>query len=419
MGVLGFYYGLRRLIAPKEKSEEKKDNTEKNKIPYFDIYEGVREIYPYTIFDADQLGSFIGNLAEGSLLNDSEKKAFDLMWDLACMDIDGFGHNIPFLKEGCYEIINQNGIRVRFQKRQSPIKDDYIEQGRADFVYLSEDGDLVIRQNERNSKAFLIYVSENISGRLLYAVREAEARTFYRDPEYIQTRRIGPRDSFPYFNIYEGLNNVNPYTIFDADQLGSFIGNLAEGSLLNDSEKKAFDLMWDLACKDIDGFGYNIPFLKEGCFEFFNQDGISARFQKRQTPEGKIIEEGRADFVYLSEDGDFVIRQNENNSHMFLVYVSENISDRLLQALGEAEVRALHLNPECIQTRERLGIPKSLTQAIETTKIAKRDFQEQYRINSQDSVSHYLTEKTTENEIVESEKSNKNDEINSSDEEER
>lgn len=45
---------------------------------------------------------------------------------------------------------------------------------------------------------------------------------------------------------------------------------------------------------------------------------------------------------------------------MFLVYVSEDISDRLLKALSEAEAEVLQLSIENEQTRDRLGIPKTL-----------------------------------------------------------
>lgn len=405
MGVLGFFNGLKRLIAPTEEAKNENYNTEKDKVPYFDIYEGLRNVYPLAIFDYNQLASFISNLAKNSWLNDSEKKAFHLLWNVACMDIDGFGHNIPFLKEGCYEIFNQDGNKVRFQKRQSSVKDYYLEEGRADFVYLSEDGGFVVRQNERNSKVFLIYVSENISDRLLNAVREAEARALYLNPAYAPTRRLGTEDSSQSFNIYEGLNKVNPYAIFVANpeisQLSCFLGHLAENEnkLLKDSEVEALSMMWNLLCMDIDGFGHNVPFLKEGSYEFFNQDGISARFQKRQSSvKDDYVEGGIADFVYISEDGDFAIRQNENNSNTFLVYVSEDTSDRLLQAFGEAEADALKLNPDCIQTRERLGIPEALTQEIARAKTGKRSFQDQYRINAQESSTNYLPGKATEGE---------------------
>lgn len=50
--------------------------------------------------------------------------------------------------------------------------------------------------------------------------------------------------------------------------------------------------------------------------------------------------------MYYSPDGNFVINQHERNKKIFLIYVSEGMSKRLLSALREAEIDALGLKEE-------------------------------------------------------------------------
>ena len=154
-------------------------------------------------------------------------------------------------------------------------------------------------------------------------------------------------------NIYEELGIIQPFTLLVAGQFNSFIANLSEDkyTLLNDSEKNAFNVLWDVACIDIDDFGNNIWNLKKGIFEVYNKDGIIVKFEKKSAEVNDTYDEGRANFIYLSKDGNFIINQNDRNKRAFLVYTSENISDRLVKALRYAEALALGIeieNIDCI-----------------------------------------------------------------------
>ena len=52
-------------------------------------------------------------------------------------------------------------------------------------------------------------------------------------------------------------------------------------------------------------------------------------------------DDGRVTFYYQSPDGNIAIQQHERNKEIMLVYVSENINSRLLNALLIAESNAL------------------------------------------------------------------------------
>ena len=191
------------------------------------------------------------------------------------------------------------------------------------------------------------------------------------------------------FNIYEELGIITPFTVLADKQFKSFIAALSsnKNGILNDAEKGAFHELWSTAGVDFCGYGNNIWNLYEGCFEIYNKDGVIVRYEKKKAEARPKYEDsyddGRANFVYLSKDGNFIINQNERNKKVFLVYVSEDISDRLLRALSEAEAEVLDLSLESIQTRERLGIPKSL----DVTNIKTETIQEKYRVNIEDK--HY------------------------------
>ena len=151
-------------------------------------------------------------------------------------------------------------------------------------------------------------------------------------------------------DFYGGIGIIKPFTVLAGSQFNSFIGELAinKKGILNDAENKAFKELWDAACIDIDGFGNDIWNLKYGRFEIYKKEDITLKFEKRKSnvKDDHTIEVGRANFVYLSKEGNFIINQNDRNEKVFLVYVSNNISDRLLEALSEAEIKALHLSTE-------------------------------------------------------------------------
>ena len=175
-------------------------------------------------------------------------------------------------------------------------------------------------------------------------------------------------------NIYEELGLIKPFTILAGGQFNSFIAELANNNSkqLNDIEQGAFKVLWNAACIDIDGFGNNIWNLKEGCFEIYNKEGTIVRFEKKKSQvktKYESLDDGRANFVYLSEDGNFVINQNERNKKIFVVYVSDNMSYRLFSVLRNAEAEALGLKPEIAPAIDGTGIPDTLN--IATTLLPK------------------------------------------------
>ena len=208
-------------------------------------------------------------------------------------------------------------------------------------------------------------------------------------------------------NIYEELGIITPYTVLAGTQFNSFISELASNKsrILNEVEQGAFDELWSVACIDIDGFGNNIWNLKKGCFEIYNKDGVTVRFEKKnaEVKDKYLMDVGRANFVYLSGEGNFIINQNDRNQKVFLVYVSENISDRLLKALSEAEVKALDLNPESSQVRNRLGIPKTLD-ILSIEPKENKTIQEKYRVDIEKSDINALTNHSKNMETDEREK---------------
>ena len=55
--------------------------------------------------------------------------------------------------------------------------DEDFAEGRVTFSFKSNEGEIVIYQNERNKKIFIAYVSEDISQRLLRIFRDVETET--------------------------------------------------------------------------------------------------------------------------------------------------------------------------------------------------------------------------------------------------
>lgn len=185
---MSIFNRLKRLMAPQEEKVEDK-KSEQN------IYEELGIITPFTVLADTQFNSFIAELSnnKSKILNDVEQGAFHELWSAACIDIDGFGNNIWNLQEGCFEIYNKDGVRVRFEKKNAEVKNKYsLDVGRANFVYLSKDGNFIINQNDRNQRVFLVFVSDNISDRLLKALSEAEVEALELSTESSQVRnRLG------------------------------------------------------------------------------------------------------------------------------------------------------------------------------------------------------------------------------------
>ena len=197
-------------------------------------------------------------------------------------------------------------------------------------------------------------------------------------PEKPQTEELSK-------NIYVELGIIEPFTLLVGKQFNSFVAELAKNKsgILNDIEKKAFDVLWDVACIDIDGFGNNIWNLKVGSFEIYNKEEVILRFEKKtsKVKEKYGFDEGRANFAYLSKDGNFIISQSDRNKKAFLVYVSENMTDRLLKALRNAEAEALEIKKDNSMSNTRIGIPDTIS-IPSISGETSRNINTQYRINA-------------------------------------
>ena len=184
-------------------------------------------------------------------------------------------------------------------------------------------------------------------------------------------------------NIYAELGIVEPFTVLAGGQFNSFIGELSENKygILNQTEQEAFEQLWYAAGIDMGGTGNNIWNLKKGSFEIYNKDGVVIRYEKKsaEVKDKYSSDNARANFVYLSKDGSVVINQNDRNQKVFLVYVSEDITDRLLRVLSDAEIEALNLETESIQGKNRVGIPSNANIPTIETKTTP-SIQERYKV---------------------------------------
>lgn len=175
-----------------------RDNLSKNKSQNptnENIYQELGDIEPFTPLAGGQFNVFISELSneKNKYLTEAERKGFSALWHNACIDIDGFGNNIWQLPKGVFTIFDKENIRIKFYKKDSSVKDIYIEQGRADFFFLSDEGNFVIHQDDRNKNVFLVYVSKNLNQRLLNALRFAEAKALdikYEHSEDVSLRPI-------------------------------------------------------------------------------------------------------------------------------------------------------------------------------------------------------------------------------------
>lgn len=174
-------------------------------------------------------------------------------------------------------------------------------------------------------------------------------------------------------NIYDELGIIEPFTILVDNQFNLFISKLADNKygLLKEAEKNAFEALWNDACVDIDGFGNNIWNLKKGTFEIYNKEDVIVRFEKKSSnvKDKNGYDEGRANFVYLSNDGNLIISQSDRNKKVFLVFVSLDITDRLLKTLRSAEAEALGIEFENEKENKRVGIPDTMV----NSQITKRN----------------------------------------------
>lgn len=164
---MGFFNKIKRLMPLPEKTSFDRN-----------IYEDLGIVRPFTALENSQMREFIGELSNNKSLREDEKKAFESLWYAICPDIDGFGNNIWNLKEGQFTIYEKGEIKAEYEKISSKDIDDdeYTDEGRVTFTFKSDEGNIVVHQNERNKRIFLAYVSEDISERLFSIFREVETK---------------------------------------------------------------------------------------------------------------------------------------------------------------------------------------------------------------------------------------------------
>lgn len=153
-------------------------------------------------------------------------------------------------------------------------------------------------------------------------------------------------------DVYQELGEIDPFTPLAGGQLNVFISELSSerNKYLTETERKGFSILWHNACIDIDGFGNNIWNLSKGVFTIFDKENIKIKYLKKDSLVKDIYyEQGRADFFFYSDDGNFVIHQDDRNKNVFLVYVSKNLNQRLLKALRFAEAKALDIKLEQVE----------------------------------------------------------------------
>ena len=140
------------------------------------------------------------------------------------------------------------------------------------------------------------------------------------------------------------IGTVTPFTALTTDvQFSNFVAELCNNktSGLTDEEKGAFDTLWKASC--VGGPEYGLSNLRMGRCVIYNLGNVMLGFVKKH---GTVRDEygdddGRVTFYYQSPDGNIAIQQHERNKEIMLVYVSENINSRLLNALLIAESNAL------------------------------------------------------------------------------
>jgi len=168
------------------------------------------------------------------------------------------------------------------------------------------------------------------------------ARLFNRQPKALPEPNQFSNDS----NMYDNLGIIQPFTALTSSQLSNFLSQLSQNQELTLTEQEAFTHMWNDICVSQDGHKNAIWTLKNGTFKTFDKDNITIQFEKKPSGIDKYKDEGRANFVYKSPQGHFIINQNERNKDVFLIYTSEKITEKLFRILRKAEAKALELKEE-------------------------------------------------------------------------
>lgn len=108
------------------------------------------------------------------------------------------------------------------------------------------------------------------------------------------------------------------------------------------------------------GFNEDLPaeHLEFGQGEFFNEDGFIIQYIKEEPLYNRKYlttkkSTGILQLLYQSPLGSFVMQQNQINNKIFEIYISEGISEKLLQTLSIALEKSLELEPESIAKKIR------------------------------------------------------------------
>ena len=145
------------------------------------------------------------------------------------------------------------------------------------------------------------------------------------------------------------IGTVTPFTALTTDvQFSNFVVELCNNKNigLTEEEKGAFNTLWGASC--VGGPEYGLTNLRFGKYVIYNQGNIMLGFIKKHgiVNDKYGDDDGRATFYYQSPDGNIAFKQHERNKEIMLVYVSENINSRLLNALLIAESKALDIKYE-------------------------------------------------------------------------
>ena len=176
-------------------------------------------------------------------------------------------------------------------------------------------------------------------------------KLFHRQPKSLPE----PNQSSNTSNIYDNFGVIQPFTALTSTQLSNFLSYLSQNQELTPSEQEAFTRLWNDMCISYDGHDNAIWNLKNGTFKIFEKDNIIIQYDKKPSGIDEYADEGRANFAYKSPQGNFIINQNERNKNIFLVYTSENITEKLFGILREAEAKSIGLK------QERNFVPKVST----------------------------------------------------------
>jgi hypothetical protein len=147
------------------------------------------------------------------------------------------------------------------------------------------------------------------------------------------------------------VENYVAFTIFSYEQACDFAQTLAdhshskEGEPLHITERKAFGELTRTAFGSMDG-EMGTCLLPFGTHNLYNKEGIRIDYEKIQSELDNNINEreGRSTIKLITPEGGLLIEQHKRNKGMFLIWMSDPISDRLRDVFVSAEAKVLDLN---------------------------------------------------------------------------